>query len=125
MLEHQKTFLWSDSARDFVKAERAKNPPTPYKQIADYLGTTKNTVLGWAYRNSLCAKQRKLYEPTRNPFLIADLSERPVCVYPIGHPSDADFHICGAVADKPPFCAAHREICYLKTKPHEAARKAA
>lgn len=40
------------------------------------------------------------------------------CMWPVGHPGDADFHFCGerALVGKP-YCATHCSVAYVKAKP--------
>ena len=51
--------------------------------------------------------------PRRNVFEFTG----PACMWPIGHPTDNDFHFCGGrpVAGKP-YCEAHTAKAYIRLK---------
>lgn len=36
------------------------------------------------------------------------------CRWPVGHPENADFFFCGAVADEQPYCKQHRQVAYAR-----------
>ncbi|MEM1021747.1 MAG: GcrA family cell cycle regulator [Sphingomonadales bacterium] len=101
-------------------------------QIAEKLGegVTRNAVIGKAHRLGLksrpspvkseaAAAKPKPKAPTKasGKVSLLDLTER-ICKWPIGHPTDDDFHFCGKPA-KPgfPYCDEHCEIAYQAQAP--------
>ncbi|MEM7568617.1 MAG: GcrA family cell cycle regulator [Pseudomonadota bacterium] len=101
-------------------------------QIAEKLGegVTRNAVIGKAHRLGLKSRPSPVKsepaqakaKPKATPkasskVSLLDLTER-ICKWPIGHPTDADFHFCGKPA-KPgfPYCDEHCEIAYQAQAP--------
>jgi GcrA cell cycle regulator len=83
-------------------------------EIGRCLGLTKNAVIGKVHRIGLVQRNpTPRPEPRRNVFEFAG----PSCMWPHGHPTDADFHFCG---DRPlpgkPYCATHAAIAYIRPK---------
>jgi GcrA cell cycle regulator len=74
----------------------------PTAEIGRRLGLTKNAVIGKLHRN--------FFE-----------FNGPSCLWPHGHPDDADFHFCGArpLAGKP-YCAEHAAVAYVRPKEEKA-----
>ncbi len=63
--------------------------------------------------------------PAPQPAPIKARVETPVlqlsnqrCMWPVGHPGEAEFHFCGerSLVGKP-YCATHCAVAYVKTKP--------
>lgn len=86
---------------------------------------TKNMVLGKARRLGLpirVVREAPPRRPPRRPFDFAG----PACVWPIGHPTDADFRLCGDMPyGSKPYCAKHAALAYVKPKelPDELSRE--
>jgi len=83
-------------------------------EIGRRIGVTKNAVIGKVHRIGLVPRVvKEAPPPRRNVFDFAG----PVCMWPIGHPSDDDFHFCGGapIAGKP-YCAHHAAVAYIRPK---------
>jgi GcrA cell cycle regulator len=83
-------------------------------EIGRRIGVSKNAVIGKVHRIGLVPRiVKEMPAPRRNVFDFAG----PVCMWPIGHPTDADFHFCGGrpVPGKP-YCEHHAAVAYLKPK---------
>jgi GcrA cell cycle regulator len=83
-------------------------------EIGRRIGVSKNAVIGKVHRIGLVPRVvKEAPQPRRNVFDFTG----PVCMWPIGHPDDHDFHFCG---DRPepgrPYCAAHAAVAYIKPK---------
>ena len=96
----------------------------PTAEIGRRLGLTKNAVIGKLHRIALSPRGgTPIAPPQRNFFEF----NGPSCLWPHGHPDDADFHFCGArpLGGKP-YCAEHAAIAYVRPKePKEERAKAA
>ena len=65
----------------------------PTAEIGRRLGLTKNAVIGKLHRIALSPRGgTPIAPPQRNFFEFSG----PSCLWPHGHPDDADFHFCGA-----------------------------
>jgi GcrA cell cycle regulator len=65
----------------------------PTAEIGRRLGLTKNAVIGRLYRNAMTRREPvQKTPPRRNVFEFAG----PSCLWPHGHPTDENFHFCGA-----------------------------
>jgi GcrA cell cycle regulator len=83
-------------------------------EIGRRIGVTKNAVIGKVHRIGLVPRVVTEKPPQRrNVFEFTG----PVCMWPIGHPSDDDFHFCGGrpVAGKP-YCSDHAAKAYIRPK---------
>jgi len=90
----------------------------PARQIAAELGTSKNSVVGKAYRLNLKHRDR----PRVNRKAAAEYKRSAVelvinnarsCQFPHGDPLKPDFHFCGAdTQEGSSYCADHHAICY-------------
>jgi len=91
----------------------------PTSEIGRRLGLTKNAVIGKLHRSSMTRRDPgpKLV-PQRNFFEF----NGPSCLWPYGHPTDENFHFCGArpLAGKP-YCADHAAVAYLRPKEEKSA----
>jgi GcrA cell cycle regulator len=77
-------------------------------------GVSKNAVIGKVHRIGLTPRViKEAPPPRRNVFDFTG----PVCMWPLGHPTDADFHFCGGrpLAGKP-YCEEHAAKAYLRPK---------
>lgn len=101
-------------------------------QIAEKLGegVTRNAVIGKAHRLGLKSRPSPVKSEPAQPkakpkaspkanskVTLLDLTER-ICKWPIGHPTDPDFHFCGKPS-KPgfPYCDEHCEVAYQAQAP--------
>ncbi len=83
-------------------------------EIGRRIGVSKNAVIGKVHRIGLVPRVvKECAAPRRNVF---DFNG-PVCMWPIGHPTDADFHFCGGrpMAGKP-YCMEHSAVAYIRPK---------
>jgi GcrA cell cycle regulator len=83
-------------------------------EIGRRIGVTKNAVIGKVHRIGLVPRVvKQAPPPRRNVFDFIG----PVCMWPIGHPTDTDFHFCGGrpVSGKP-YCEHHAAVAYIKPK---------
>jgi GcrA cell cycle regulator len=83
-------------------------------EIGRRIGVTKNAVIGKVHRIGLVPRVvKETPAPRRNVFDFAG----PVCMWPIGHPTDNDFHFCGGapIAGKP-YCSNHAAVAYIRPK---------
>ena len=83
-------------------------------EIGRRIGVSKNAVIGKVHRIGLVPRIiKELPAPHRNVFEFTG----PACMWPIGHPTDADFRFCGErpIAGKP-YCERHVALAYLKPK---------
>jgi GcrA cell cycle regulator len=83
-------------------------------EIGRRIGLTKNAVIGKVHRIGLAPRVVKETPPPRRN--VCDFTG-PVCMWPIGHPDDQDFHFCGGhpIAGKP-YCTAHAAVAYIRPK---------
>ena len=83
-------------------------------EIGRRIGVSKNAVIGKVHRIGLVPRiVKELPPPRRNVFDFTG----PVCMWPIGHPTDADFHFCGGrPAAGKPYCEHHAALAYIKPK---------
>ena len=83
-------------------------------EIGRRIGVTKNAVIGKVHRIGLVPRVvTEKPAPRRNVFDFAG----PVCMWPIGHPGEDNFHFCGGrpVAGKP-YCSDHAAKAYIRPK---------
>jgi GcrA cell cycle regulator len=83
-------------------------------EIGRRIGVTKNAVIGKVHRIGLVPRVvKEAPPPRRNVFEFTG----PACMWPIGHPTDNDFHFCGGrpTAGKP-YCEHHAAVAYIKPK---------
>ncbi len=83
-------------------------------EIGRRIGVTKNAVIGKVHRIGLVPRVvTEKPPPRRNVFDFTG----PICMWPIGHPSDDDFRFCGGrpIAGKP-YCAEHAAKAYIRPK---------
>ena len=83
-------------------------------EIGRRIGVTKNAVIGKVHRIGLVPRVvKEAPPPRRNVFDFAG----PVCMWPVGHPTDDDFHFCGgAPLGGKPYCAHHAAVAYIRPK---------
>lgn len=83
-------------------------------EIGRRIGVSKNAVIGKVHRIGLMPRVvKELPPPRRNVFDFTG----PVCMWPIGHPTDDDFHFCGGrPAGGKPYCEHHAALAYIKPK---------
>ena len=107
--------------------------------IAKELGISKNSVIGKVHRLELPLRQspikkkeeetptpKKVVKKTTGMCRLMDLKNN-TCRWPIGEPTDADFHFCGKpTATGKPYCAEHCKEAYtsLKELANETAKSA-
>ena len=78
------------------------------------IGVSKNAVVGKVDRIGLVPRiVKESQQPRRNVFEFTG----PACMWPIGHPTDDDFHFCGKhpVSGRP-YCEAHVAKAYIRPK---------
>ncbi len=78
------------------------------------IGVSKNAVIGKVHRIGLTPRVvKEKPAPRRDIFDFAG----PVCMWPIGHPTDDNFHFCGGrpIIGKP-YCAGHAAVAYIRPK---------
>jgi GcrA cell cycle regulator len=83
-------------------------------EIGRRIGVSKNAVVGKVHRIGLVPRiVKEVQAPRRNAFEFAG----PACMWPIGHPTDDDFHFCGRhpVAGKP-YCEEHVAKAYIRPR---------
>ena len=94
--------------------------------IARDLGVSKNAVIGKMHRLNLSEKVKKVvrevevkkdaYVLPKNGVQLLDLKTNS-CRWPMGEPTDPDFHFCGhEVLSGKPYCAKHCAIAYTNIK---------
>jgi GcrA cell cycle regulator len=83
-------------------------------EIGRRIGVTKNAVIGKVHRIGLVPRVvTERPAPRRNVFDFIG----PVCMWPIGHPTDEDFHFCGGrPAAGRPYCSEHSAVAYIRPK---------
>jgi len=83
-------------------------------EIGRRIGVTKNAVIGKVHRIGLVPRVVTEKPPQRRN--VFDFTG-PVCMWPIGHPGEDDFHFCGGrpVAGKP-YCSDHAAKAYIRAK---------
>jgi GcrA cell cycle regulator len=87
-------------------------------EIGRRIGVTKNAVVGKVHRIGLVPRiVKEMPPPRRNVFDFTG----PACMWPIGHPTDGDFHFCGEhpIAGKP-YCEHHATKAYIRVKEQRA-----
>ena len=77
-------------------------------------GRSQNAVIGKVHRIGLVPRVvKETPPPRRNVFEFTG----PACMWPIGHPTDNDFHFCGGrPAAGKPYCEHHAAVAYIKPK---------
>ena len=115
---------WTDDKIKQLKKLWGKGKSTV--EIAKELGISKNSVIGKVHRLSLVARPspiknvvptiKKAVKKTAGKCGLMDL-KTSTCRWPIGEPTDEDFHFCGkpTVTGKP-YCADHCQIAYTSLK---------
>jgi GcrA cell cycle regulator len=94
----------------------------PTSEIGRRMGLTKNTVIGRLHRSAMTRRETgPKFVPQRN-FFESTGPTGPGCLWPHGHPDDAQFHFCGArpVPGKP-YCAEHASLAYVRPKDEKRA----
>jgi len=118
--------VWTDEKVNSLKKLWVKGTSTA--EIARRLGLSKNSVIGKVHRLNLDTRpsplKKKNVTPTKRTVVhhkkhkisILDLKLN-TCRWPIGDPTDADFHFCGenTVVGKP-YCAKHCTQAYTTIK---------
>lgn len=81
-------------------------------KAAEALGVTKNAVIGRASRIGVVWARR----PKRR----IEMQQRSwnfpppgMCVYPLGHLKEPDFHFCSMPAEQGAYCGEHHAKCYI------------
>ena len=86
----------------------------PTAEIGRRLGLTKNAVIGKLHRIALAPRGGTPVAPPQRNFFEFN---GPSCLWPHGHPDDADFHFCGArPLPGKPYCPEHAAIAYVRPK---------
>ena len=116
--------VWTDDKINSLKKLWAKGASTA--EIAKRLGLSKNSIIGKVHRLNLEVRsspikkkkvQKKIvHSQKKSKIGILDLKLN-TCRWPIGDPTDPDFHFCGenTVIGKP-YCAKHCEQAYTSIK---------
>lgn len=83
-------------------------------EIGRRIGVSKNAVVGKVHRIGLMPRVvKEAPPPRRNVFDFAG----PACMWPIGHPTDDDFHFCGGrPAAGKPYCTEHAAKAYIRPR---------
>jgi len=96
-------------------------------EIAKELGISKNSVIGKVHRLNLSARPSPIKKKTveivktapkkmTGKCQLMDLKTN-TCHWPIGEPTDKDFHFCGKpTATGKPYCPEHCSIAYTSLK---------
>ncbi len=115
---------WTEDKIKQLKKLWAKGRSTV--EIAKELGISKNSVVGKVHRLDLANrpspikkksdKVRVVKQVPKGKCTLMDLKIN-TCHWPIGDPTDADFHFCGepTVTGKP-YCQEHCKIAYTSLK---------
>ena len=113
--------VWTDDKIKNLKKLWLKGATTA--EIAKKLGLSKNSIIGKVHRLNLenrpspikkAAPVKKVKTPVRKPERIGIMELKlNTCRWPIGDPTDDDFHFCGknTVMGKP-YCAEHCAMAY-------------
>ena len=113
--------VWTDDKIKNLKKLWLKGATTA--EIAKKLGLSKNSVIGKVHRLNLenrpspikkTAPVKKVKATSRKPERIGIMDLKlNTCRWPIGDPTDEDFHFCGknTVMGKP-YCAEHCAMAY-------------
>ena len=116
--------VWTDDKINSLKKLWAKGASTA--EIAKRLGLSKNSIIGKVHRLNLEVRsspikkkkvQKKIvHSQKKSKIGILDLKLN-TCRWPIGDPTDPDFHFCGenTVIGKP-YCTKHCEQAYTSIK---------
>lgn len=85
----------------------------PTAEIGRRLGLTKNAVIGRLHRSAMSRREPIAKPPRRNVFEFSG----PSCMWPYGHPNDANFRFCGArPMPGKPYCPEHAAVAYVRPK---------
>lgn len=116
--------VWTDEKIKNLKKLWLKGATTA--EIAKKLGLSKNSVIGKVHRLNLetrpspikkkvsVSPAKKLKQPAKKQERIGIMELKlNTCRWPIGDPTDEDFHFCGknTVMGKP-YCAEHCKMAY-------------
>jgi len=118
--------VWTDEKVKSLKKLWIKGTSTA--EIAKRLGLSKNSVIGKVHRLNLDTRpspvkkkvvvpqKRVVHHSKKHKMGILDLKLN-TCRWPIGEPTDPDFHFCGenTVVGKP-YCAKHCALAYTTIK---------
>jgi len=113
----QVVMTWTPERVDML--QRLFDEGLPTSENGRRMGLTKNTIIGRLHRNGMSRRETgPKFVPQRNFFEFSG----PGCLWPQGHPDDAEFHFCGArpLAGKP-YCASHSAIAYVRPKEEKKA----
>jgi GcrA cell cycle regulator len=103
---------WTDERID--ELTRLWDEGVTTAEIGRRIGVTKNAVIGKVHRLGLVPRVITV-KPAPRRFVFEFTG--PVCMWPIGHPGDEDFHFCGASPlQGKPYCADHAAIAYIRPK---------
>ena len=91
----------------------------PTSEIGRRMGLTKNAVIGRLHRSAMTRRETApKFVPQRNFFEFSG----PGCLWPQGHPDDANCRFCGAhPLPGKPYCADHAAIAYVRPKEEKKA----
>lgn len=89
------------------------------------LDVSKNAALGKAKR--IGCPDRVVHRPAPRRQIATFDFDGPVCMWPIGHPGDENFHFCGSphVTPRKPYCSNHAAIAYISPKQDGREKEAA
>jgi GcrA cell cycle regulator len=102
---------WWTPAEDAVLVDSYGTVPN--WQLAEWIGRTRNMIIGRAYRLGLKFAMRKDKRLPPNPRRFPDLPEKG-CQYGIGDPRSPGFHWCGEkIVPFRAWCAKHLHTVYF------------
>lgn len=117
---------WTNDKIKQLKKLWAKGKSTV--EIAKELGISKNSVIGKVHRLELTARPSPIKRKESTASKVSASKKVPekcrlmdlrtnTCRWPIGEPTDENFHFCGkqTVTGKP-YCAEHCKIAYTSLK---------
>jgi GcrA cell cycle regulator len=107
--ERSITPIWTPERIELMKSLWDEGVTTA--EIGRRIGVSKNAVVGKVHRLGLVPRIIKnVPPPQRNVFDFPG----PACMWPIGHPTDDDFHFCGSLPiSGKPFCEYHSTKAYI------------
>jgi GcrA cell cycle regulator len=100
--------IWTNEKLSELRLALTEMPVQTYTKLGLRFGCSKNAIAG--------AVDRHCLRPVPRTAVVIEFPYRG-CMWPHGHPDEADFHFCGAnPVPGRPYCADHCAIAYMRPR---------